>query len=329
LIEDLMFNKYGGQLESSSPNSFGSVKIEIGETFSATLDNPPVFAGYDTDNSFLIYNGYKPLMMELNYRDPNWYNTTPIKLPKRKKDIKLLEGDIELLSFPSLINFIDFVGTSNAKQILATVYNANGTVNYTTIITLSSIPALTGTAYWNVDINQLEILDGGYIEYVVQWQDSTTLAFFNSEAITIRRAICNPKQGRYRLRWTNNDDGDEYGNFTLASDKITQVQKGKRILSDGIDYTAFTFATLSNINNPNITEVGNKVTNLRTLRTDYLNQEELNALEDLYKSNAVLMFDPDNNLLPVIVRDTTFTITDVRNDLVKVEVLVEIANIER
>ena len=322
LIEDFMFNEYTGQTESSAPNSFGYVQIEIGETFAAVEGDAPTFQGYDTDDSFLVYNGYKPLMNELNYRDPNWYDTTPLKLPKIKKTLYLLDEDIEILSFPSIIDRAD------AKNLVTVFYNSSGTDISTSVIDLTVRPDLTGTAYWNININTAFVDGAAYAKVYVQY--AVTEPFYtNSEEITIYRAQCNPKQGRYRLRWSNNYDGDEYQNFTLATDKIVQVRKGKRILSDGIDYTATTFAGLTNINRPNIREVGNKTTNLRRLRTDYLRQEELDALETLYKSEAVIMFDPDNNILPVIVRDTNFTITDVRNELVKIEVLVEIANIER
>ena len=322
LIEDFMFNEYTGQSESSAPNSFGEVQIEIGETFSTVAADAPTFQGYDTDDSFYVYNGYEPLMMELNYRQPNWYDTTPFKLPKIKKTLYLLEDDIEILSFPSIID------RAGAKNLVTIFFDSDGIDISTSVIDLTVRPDLTGTAYWNININPFFITDTSYVEVYIQYGDGEG-ALVNSEIITIYRAQCNPKQGRYRLRWANNYDGDEYQNFTLASDKIVQIQKGKRILSDGIDYTASTFAGLSNVNNPNIREVGNKTTNLRRLRTDYLKQEELDALETLYKSEAVIMFDPDNNILPVIVRDTNFTITDVRNDLVKIEVLVEIANIER
>ena len=321
MIEDLMFNEYTGQTTASAIRSFGLVQIEIGETYSSVANDPPTFRGYDTDDSFYVYNGYEPLMMELNYRDPNWYNTSPYKLPKLKKTVKIFPSDVEILSFPSIIAGL------TAVNIIATTYNNSNVVIDNNTIDLTLEPNLTGTAYWNININQFIQGLTDYTLIKVEYTDGEDSVF--SEDIRLESSICNPKQGRYRLRWANNYDGDEYQNFTLASDKIVQVQKGKRILSDGIDYTASTFATLSNVNNPNIKEVGNRVTNLRRLRTDYLTQEELNALEDLYKSDAVLMFDPDNNLLPVLVRDTSFTITDVRNELVKVEVLVEIANIER
>jgi hypothetical protein len=327
LIEDFMFNEYTGQTESSAPNSFGYVQIEIGETFAAVEGDAPTFQGYDTDDSFLVYNGYKPLMNELNYRDPNWYDTTPLKLPKIKKTLYLLEDDIELLSFPSFLALAGGVLVGATKRI-TTFYDSSGSVIQTDETILTSRPDLTGTAYWNININPFFIEETAYVKVKIQYDDGESAEYF-SEEITIYRAQCNPKQGRYRLRWANNEDGDEYQNFTLATDKIVQVQKGKRILSDGIDYAATTFADLTNINRPNIREVGNKTTNLRRLRTDYLRQEELDALETLYKSEAVIMFDHDNNILPVIVRDTNFTITDVRNELVKIEVLVEIANIER
>ena len=169
-----------------------------------------------------------------------------------------------------------------------------------------------GAAYWKVRIRYTNS------------EDST----FDSEEIKVSRNSCNPKQSNYRLYWVNRYGGAEYQNFSLAANTSYQVQKGKKIQSDGIDYKAVDFAGIKDINNPNLQEFGNRTTKEITIRSDYFkSQEEVDALAELFKSTVVLLSD-ETGTHPMIVNTTNYDQELLAHGLFKVDINLQYANNE-
>lgn len=325
LIKSTFFKaEYNGSTEHTQPYAYNQVRIEVGASFSTAADTPPTFEGYITNDTFQVYNGYETPPIVTNYRDPNWYNTTPIKLPKVKKELRLLEDDVELLSFPSEID--NDIGTLEAANLVQVFYDSSDSVVLTSTTDLTIRPDLTGIGYWNININAAFVGETSYIKAYIQYFDGE--AFYNSEQITIRRAECNPKQDRFRMYWVNRYGGAEYENFTLKSDEEIRITKGKRIQSDGVNYKAQTFTDIENINNPNLSEYGNTAARYRTIRTDYIEQNQVDALQELYKSPIAIMFDVNNIAQAVLIEDTNYKKGTVKDGLVSVDVRVKIANTE-
>ncbi len=326
LIKEAFFkSEYNGSTEHSQPFSYSQIKIEVGASYSSLEADPPTFAGYTETDTFYVYNGYELQPTVLNFRDPNWYDTFPTKLPKVKKTLYLLQDDVELLSFPSVISSDD--GLIEAQDLITRYYNSAGTLLSTSTIDLTIRADLTGIAYWNININSVFPSGTLYSRSKIRYQSET--GTIDSEEITIYRELCNPKQDRYRLYFVNRYGGAEYDNFTLAATTSYQVQKGKQIQSDGINYKATTFAAIQNINNPNLQEFGNSTSKNITIRRDYFKtQEEVDSLAELFKSAVVIMFDSVNTAFPMIVETTTYDQELVGQNLYKVDVRLGYANNE-
>ena len=333
-LRDTYFKSdYSGQTESVNAEGYNEVQIEIGE-ISGT---PATFQGYDTDDTFIIYNGYeKDNANQLNYRIPEWYDTTPYLLPKTKKEIYLLSTDTELLSMPYKMNLYDVgepLDTYNLKNIVFEYYQYSSPLDIllsTSTIDLTARPAFSGSpaGYWNFNINPPNLHDGttDYCKVYAQYEYSGDSSLTNSEVLRVYPLACKPKYERYRLRWINRYGGEEYENFEMRATESISITKGKKILSDGVDYDTTTFGAILDVNNPQISEFGKSYQRNFVLRSDWLTQPQIESLEELYTSPAVLMFDPNDDLFPVIVEDTKYEIKDVKQGLKKVEVRVSIAN---
>lgn len=326
-------SEYTGSTESTSIKSYSGVQIEIGEVSAATIDVAPTFKGYDTDDTFYFYNGYEQGIETINmYRDPFWYTSTPHKLPKVKKTLYLQDGDVELLSMPSYLNVYPVIsGGTNLLNLITEFYDSSDSLLSTSTIDLRARPDLSGVGYWNININFAFVTNTVYTKTYCQWATDGATSPVNSEEITIYRQLCNPKNDPFRLRWVNRYGGDEAENFTLKHDRRIIIKRGKKVQSSGVDYASTTFAGISNINNPNLREFGNSYYTEWKLRTDFITQEQINALAELFRNNSVIMFESDvsqTNPIPVMVQNSSYELLDVKNALQKIEVTVRLANIE-
>lgn len=328
LIASTFFKyEYSGQSNTTVQGNYSNVRIEIGEI----SGDPATFQGYDTNDEFWFYYGYTPDNLTPNYRQPNLYDTTPYGLPKVQKNLYLLEGDTEMLaSFFDLET--DTNGTLNPANVYTEFYNAAGGLISTDIDSLGSLGANKG--YRLFDINaKAQLYDGttAYAKVYVEYQDVGS-GVFNSEELTLYPDSCNPKYDHYRLGWCNRYGADEYMNFKGRATKSIITQSGKTIKSDNINYEATSAATIVNENLPEKTEYGKSYDVEFTLRSDFLNQEQLDALEDLYKSPNVYMFTTDydkstgDGLFPVILKDTNYEVQQVSAGVKKVSVRVSLAN---
>lgn len=319
--------EYSGQNNTTVQGNYSNVRIEIGEV----TGDPPTFQGYDTNDEFWFYYGYTPDNLTPNYRQPNLYDTTPYGLPKVQKNLYLLEGDTEMLaSFFDLET--DANGTLNPANVITEFYNSAGALISTDTDSLGFLGSDKG--YRLFDINaKSQLYDGttAYAKVYVEYQDAGS-GVYNSEELTLYPDICNPKYDHYRLGWCNRYGADEYLNFKGRATKTIRTQSGKVIKSDNIDYEASTAATIVDETLPEKTEYGKSYDVEFTLRSDFFNQEQLDALEDLYKSPNVYMFTPDydkstgEGLFPVILTDNNYEVQDVSNGVKKVSVTVQLAN---
>lgn len=334
LMQDSFFKtEYNGFTEHVQIYGFSKVDVTVQEYSSTSNDTPPTPTGSPVTNRFYVYNGYEEQPVALNYRDPSWYNTTPIKLPKVKKEIFTLPDDVELLTFPSDMERID--GDYEAKYLMVTFYDSDGSVVSSFDIDLRSPQrsiALNSFGYWNVNINAFFFPDGAvYSTSKIRYEtfDGESYPYVDSELITNFRAKCSPKNERYRLYWVNRYGGAEYQNFTLAASTKYMSKKGKRIQSDGINYAASNFAEIKNINNPNIQEFGGSVTKEITIRSDYFTtQGEIDSMAEVLKSPALIMFDDDNTAHPMVLKNTNYDRDLLTEGLVKMELTLEYANNE-
>lgn len=319
-------------LETFNSKAYTKVKIEVGETYATLAEDPATFQGYDTEDVFYFYNGFESddqNYRQLNYRDANWYDTTPIKLPSVQKTNYVSEEDSLVLSAPSEIqgNF-GGLDTYNLINIIWNSYTVDGIPVDTTTIDLSARPSLSPyLGYWSYNVTPTMYGVGTYfnnsvVEYVeVYFQyEPTEGGFINTELIRFYREKCISKYKRYRLRWLNRYGADEYLNFIAKAEKSLRVAAGKNIVSDNIDYNASSYAAISNTEDPNLIEFGKSGQISYNINSDYLTQEQVDSLTDLYKSPKVLMYDEDNNAIPVIVQDRTYKIVDLSNELAKVSV---------
>ena len=332
LVQDTYFkSEYNGFTEHSNKYGYAKVTISVQEFSSSSEAIPPTSTGAAVSNTFYVYNGYENGPVGLNYRNPNWYNTTPIKLPKVKKDLRLLTDDVELLTFPSEI-LLEYGFLVPAKYLITEFKDDDGNIISTSTIDLTfrlrTGLSLVGVGYWNIDINFFLPPGSTYSESKIRYE-TQELEIYDSEIVTIRRAECNPKNERYRLYWINRYGGAEYQNFELAAETTYQSRKGKRIQSDGINYSATSFVDIQNINNPNIQEFGNSTTKEITIRTDYFEkQAEIDSLSEVLKSTVLIMFDSNNVAYPMILKDTNYNNKLLKEGLVKLEMTLQYANNE-
>lgn len=327
-------------LETFNSNAYTKIKIEIGESYADALDEPATFRGYDTSDVFYFYNGYEPVSQnyrKLNYREEEWYDTTPIKLPVVQTTNYVSEQDSLVLSAPSeILGNFGSLDTYDLINVIWNSYTVDGIPVDTTTIDLSARPSLTGNlGYWSYNVVPVMYSVGNYfnnpvVEYVEVYfeYEAGEGGSVDTELVRFYRNQCIPKYNRYRLRWLNRYGADEYLNFISKAEKTLNVTAGKNVVSDNIDYNATSYEAITNIENPNLIEYGKSSQIQYTINSDYLTQEQVDALTDLYKSPKVLMYDEDDNPIPVIVQDRTYKIVDLSNELAKVSVRLLEANRE-
>lgn len=330
-LQSLYFKyKYTGQAEAVNEFGFSNVKIEVGE-ISGT---PPTFQGYDTSDTFYFYNGYTPETLTNNYRIPEWYDTTPLRLAKVQKTLYLLEDDIEILSMPSIIPYTS--GDINLTTIVTEFYDSSDSLLSTSTVDLTARPTFSGDplGYWNFDIgtNNAATLHDGTTAYALVhavYEDEGT---YDTEELTLIPVADPCLYDRYRLCWQNRYGADEYCNFWLRTSNIIQATQGKEIQSDGVDYEAASASAITDVNNPEKQEYGRSYQKEYTLRSDWLKQTQLDALEDLYRSPSVLMITGNGlttgTVTPVILKDNSYEIKSVKDGLQRVDVNLEVAYVQ-
>jgi hypothetical protein len=326
-------------LDSSGGNadkSYNKVRIRVGEVSSTSADLPATFGGYTDDRTLYFYNGFDNIpSAELysNYRPTNTYEPL-YSIPLVNKNVKLLDNDIAFLSLPSVmstpLNEEGGGGVVILLRLYYTHYDISGgeieSSNFGLYERYGAYDSQIG--YWTIQYGTAQIL------YPSNWAYSTFYAdyvdaennYTNTESFNVYKQECDPKYDRYRLRWFNKYSGFEYFNFTKKSSQTLNISKGKEVRTSGINFDAANFSSMKYPSVPELREVGKSATTTYTLNSGFINEEEQNALKDMYLSPNIIMFDKDNNITPVILEDSSYEITDIRDGLVKVAVKLRVAN---
>ena len=325
----------GGQspldtLGGTADKSYNKVRIRVGEISATSAELPATFGGYTDDKTIYFYNGFDDVPsteLYINYRPTDTYQAS-YGIPLVNRNVKLLDNDIAFISLPIEINtpiFDGGGGSVNLFKLYFEHYNSNGDLidsgsfSFGPFGSFGYLTAAYGTSQ---------------ITYPTDWAFSTFYAqyidaesnFTDTESFNVYKQECDPKYDRYRLRWFNKYSGFEYFNFTKKSSQTLNVTKGKEVRTSGINFDATNFSSMKYPSVPELREVGKSSTTTFTINSDFINAEEQAALKDLYLSPNVVMFDKDNNVFPVIVQDSSYEITDIRDGLVKVSVKLRVAN---
>ena len=314
----------------SAEKSYNKVRIKVGEIYATAADLPATFIGYTSDTTIWIYNGFDEVPttnLYENFRDENTYEPL-FGIPLVNKNVKLLADDIAFISLPSeiQISLTDIGGgLLNISRLYFTHYDSNGDEieNGSFSIGLFSNTGYLAIAYGTSQ--RAYPSNWAYSTYYAEYVDAET-NYYNTETFNVYKQECDPKYNRFRLRWFNRYSAFEYFNFTKKSKFDINVEKGKEVRTSGVNFDATTFGSIKYPAIPELREVGKSATTTYTLNSDYLTEEEVESLKDLYISPNVVMFDKDNNIYPVIVQERSFEVTDIRDGLIKVSVKVRLAN---
>ena len=314
--------------------SYNKVRIQIGEFYATTADGAPTFVGYGSDKTLYFYNGFETDINQNNYsnwRPDNLYDRAPFKLPLVNKNNYLLPTDIFFPSIPSEINTpVQEEGGGGVADLVSleyTHYDKDGNTISSGNFGLGGRYG-SNLGYWTIALGREQIFypsNWAYSTFYAIWEDQDRVQYL-SETFNTRIAECDPKYDRFRLRWFNKYSGFEYFNFTKKSKHTINVNSGKEIRSNGVDYTSTNFAGIKYPSVPELREVGKSATTVYELNSNWINEEEQAALKDMYLSPNIIMFDKNNRIYPVILKDKSYEITDIRDGMVKVSVKLMIAN---
>ena len=314
--------------------SYNKVRIQIGEFYATTADDAPTFVGYGSDKTLYFYNGFETDINQnsySNWRPANLYNTAPFKIPLVNKNNYLLPTDIFFPSIPSEINTpVQEEGGGGIADLVSleyTHYDKDGNTISSGNFGLGGRYG-SNLGYWTIALGREQIFypsNWEYSTFYAIWEDQDRAQYL-SETFNTRIAECDPKYDRFRLRWFNKYSGFEYFNFTKKSKHTINLDSGKEIRSNGVDYTSTNFAGIKYPAVPELREVGKSATTTYTLNSDWINEEEQAALKDMYLSPNTIMFDKDNRIYPVILKDKSYEITDIRDGKVKISVNLMVAN---
>lgn len=303
------------------------LRVEVGELYANAAADPPTFRGYDTSNDFYFYNGYEDIDRSAsnpdysNYRDLGWYSAAELKLPSTIKTKYISDDpaktDITKIQFFSVI---PHTSQDYTASNLITVNYIGGVaqtpITTSLVYTADSLISTDGADYVDPAFDKVE----QYIEYT-----GGVSGTLNSEKITFLKIDCT-KNERYRVRWINKYGAYEYLNFVGKTTETQSVDGGKIIASSGLNPTSLNFGGIKPLAEPETKPYGQTTRHTITLNSGYLKQEEVDALSDLYKSRNTIIFDPDNNIIPVRVLDQTYKITNVLDELAQVQIRFELAN---
>lgn len=319
----------------NADKSYNKVRIRVGEISATSADLPATFIGYTDDETIYFYNGFDDVpSAELysNYRPTDTYQSL-YSIPLVNKNVKLLDNDIAFVSLPSEINTPlneeGGGGVVELNKLYYSHYDINGNLLQSANFGLfERYGTYSNLGYWTIQYGTAQVFypsNWAYSTFYAEYVDSRN-DFTNTESFNVYKQECDPKYDRYRLRWFNKYSGFEYFNFTKKSSQTLNVTKGKEVRTSGINFDATNFSSMKYPSVPELREVGKSSTTTFKLNSGFINAEEQAALKDLYLSPNVVMFDKDNNVFPVIVQDSSYEITDIRDGLVKVSITLRLAN---
>lgn len=304
------------------------VRIEVGEIYAPSIDVAATFRGYDTSTDVTFYNGYENIDTAntstdyANYLDLGWYSNGTVKLNHTIKNRKIGTDDENKLFSPSVVELL--AGSYELDAIITDEYDSAGGLVSQVIDPISALNPINGYQVVNGEktIGATPLLTR--CEQYFRYDDGGGGKVY-SEKIAFTHFDCN-QNDRYRLRWINRYGTFEYLNCNGRFTQTNQIQKGKEILSDGVDLTSTTFADIKSVAKPELKEYGNQKTVTFSLFTNYLTEEEQLGLAELMESPNTIFYDPDNNIVPVISQDRSFKIASIKDELIQYELRFKLAN---
>lgn len=322
--------------------AFNTVQIEVGEVSASSATTPPTFGGYDTSDTIWVYNGYlddaifNTTSTYVNIRDPFLHNTSPIRLPLVNTESVYMINEMVFNDNAVLpmFSYIPFVDTGVDKDIYPieidlTYSNPSGLVA-TDTITLPTFPAY-GTGIYVHEIGS----DIDLTTYPTATRCSATVVYsngadtYNSQSTVYDLQPCQPKYLDCMISWANRYSAPEQLPFNMKKVKRVAINRGKNITSDNIDIDAASLGTSKNPLSPRLRSFGQSARLIYTLNSEYLNEHQVEALTDLFKSSNVIMAEQieKGGLLikrSVKMQSTNYEIKDVKDGLVKVSIQVEV-----
>jgi hypothetical protein len=132
-----------------------------------------------------------------------------------------------------------------------------------------------------------------------------------------------------RFIWSNEFGVWDYFNFTLATNKITKVER-QNFQKTFVDYSTNQNSIPYNITNRGVTNFDTKIDEEFIVNSDWLTQEQAEWLETLMYSPSVYYQD-GNNIIPIILTNTEFVnkTNPKSQKLYKLEVQYKLANPKR
>ena len=309
------------------PNSveiaqFGLRKCEIraGMLYADTADSQPTFRGFDSGVDIIrFYNGYENLNISnetvnySNYMDVGWTGTGEIKLNHTILNRKIgatLDDENKVFAASHFKDENGDLVTLNA--VVTDSYNSSGV-----LINQDIDPIAAGDlGYYVYNFPKTIPPTTGLERLEVYFRYTLNAGNVFSEKISFTSFECD-KFERYRIRWFNRYGAFEYLNANGLFESSVSTSGGKEILTDGIDPTATEFGKIKTIARPALRNFGKTKEVTYSLSTNFLTREEQLGLAEIIESPNILLYDPENNIIPVICTDNRFKIIDVQQELVK------------
>lgn len=305
------------------------IEIEVGESYADSSNVPATFRGYDTSKEVTFYNGYENIKQSntstdyTNYLDPKWYDATEVKLNHTilNRKISVDIDDENKIFAPPVVELSD--GTYSITAIYTDSYDSDGVLDNQDIEPYTPPTEIKGYVVFNLPKRSGVTLGQARNEYYFKYSSATESKF--SEKISVTSYSCN-QNDRYRLRWFNRYSAFEYLNLNGKFTESVTYKQGKEILTDGIDITATTFGKIKSPAKPELKEIGKNKEVTFSLYTNYINEEERNGLKEALESPNLILYDPENNIIPVISTDRNFKIASSKNGLIQYQLNFKSAN---
>lgn len=315
-LYDLYFGelKAVGVVEGATENAFDFVSIEVGEVYADTASEPPTFRGYDTYDSFYCYAGYQQQSSRPNYVDPSFLSP-PYAIP-HSGDVYY--GGTNVGEFALILHGFPFSGGGTAYGFAYDEFFDDGTVISTLNTTrLDNRPDIVGKrGYWHMGVAAPE--KGRYREYY--WIYGTP-PYAESKRITVKPYECNAKADVTFVDYINKWGAYDRLIFNGRKKDFVNVNRGKKIMSSGIDYQAASIDSVKSIDRPNFREYGNERTKEIELTSGFLTQSQLEQAQEIISSPLILI-----NAEPYLCTTNQYEILNVKNGLQQITMRFQYAN---
>lgn len=251
----------------------------------------------------------------LNYNIDDFYISSAPSgqgrfLTNGPKTRKIREGQIEYLSLINWDNTI-FFGMTAVYQS----YTANGTLIDTHQVSLAPATKVWKVLQLGVGMENLESnLDFTNAAYYTVYLRDTASPSPNQISETITYLIDKEcyRFTQKHIMWLNRLGGWDFYTFNLRSDKTINIDRNeyKRNLRS--------YNSTSGLYNYSMGDRGRttymvKAGEEETVFSNWIRDEELSWLEELYTSPEVYLIEDINNLLPINILDDSFTMGDKNN----------------